>query len=143
MSDPAMLHYRIDAGDPEATQITFFDPAGKAVHVLRTADAKSGEIVRRAITQDLLRMDVDAFRAKYGIRDGAGPVGSAAETPNPAGAWRVYRMDRRKVTVTKGGGLASKLALKLGAQTKTVRRKLTLEEAQRMGVPLPPDIADL
>ena len=88
MSEPAMLHFRIDAGDPAAEQITFFDPGGKPVHSLRVADPKTAGLVRGQISQDLLRMDVDAFRAKYRIPAGSGaaPAPAPADPPAPNGA---------------------------------------------------------
>ena len=132
-----MLHYRIDAGDPSAPQITFFDPAGKPVHSLRVADPKTAGIVRGQIQQDLLRMDVDAFRTKYKIPAGPGAA-PGIEASNPDGAWRTYRIDHRKVTITKGSARALRWAERLGA--KPVRRKITLDEARRMGVTLPPDV---
>ena len=136
-----MLHYRIDAGDPAAMQILFFDPSGKQVHSLRVADPKTAGLVRGQISQDLLRMDVDAFRAKYRIPLGADTAaGAVVEPPRPDGAWRSYRFDHRKVTVTKGSERKLRWAERLGGKTKTVRRTVSLDEARRMGVAVPPDV---
>ena len=132
-----MLHYHIDAGDPSATQITFFDPAGEAVHSLRVADPSTVSLVRNQIEQDLLRMDAVEFASKYKIPVGSGEA-PAVEAPNANGAWHLYRIDHRKVTVIKGSPRALRWAQRLGG--KTVRRTLSIDEALQMGVKLPPDV---
>jgi hypothetical protein len=144
MSDPALMHYRVEVRAGRAGSagshpiVALLDIGGTAVRLFDAADIAAAEKLNTAIVDDLLRIDVDAFRAKYQLD--APPTLPAAGTlvkPNPNGAWRNYRLEhiRRKVVGKR---------TTMDGKKFTFRRKiqLTPERLQRLPGDLGKEISE-